>query len=267
MAQMKLSDYVADFLSRQGIGHAFVISGGASIHLLHSVANHPKIQHVCPHHEQAAAMAADAYARVTGNLGCAISTSGPGATNLITGIAGAWFDSVSVLYLTGQVTTFRMKGETGVRQLGFQETEIIPMARPITKYAVQLLDKTRIRYELEKAIHIAKSGRPGPVLIDIPDDLQREMIETEKLEGFTPDEKAASVPAPNDQEITRALALIAKAKRPVLVLGWGVRLAGAVEKALKLAERLGFPILTSWGAKDMVPGDHGLLAGTFGPHE
>ncbi len=189
MSKIKLSDYVADFLARQGIRHVFVISGGASIHLLHSVATHPKMTHVCPHHEQAAAMAADAYARVTGGLGCAMATSGPGATNMITGIAGAWFDSVPTLYITGQVTTFRMKGETGVRQLGFQETEIIPMVKPITKYAVQVREASRIRYELEKAVHIATTGRPGPVVIDIPDDLQREFVDGDALEGFIPERK------------------------------------------------------------------------------
>ncbi len=146
MQKTKLSDYVADFLARQGIRHVFVISGGASIHLLHSVADHPGLTHVCPHHEQGAAMAADGYARVGGGLGCAVATSGPGATNMITGIAGAWFDSVPVIYLTGQVTTFRMKGDTGVRQLGFQETEIIPMVQPISKYAVQIRETGEIRY-------------------------------------------------------------------------------------------------------------------------
>jgi len=261
---MKLSDYVADFLARQGIRHAFIISGGASIHLLHSIAAHKDIEHICPHHEQAAAMAADGYARTTGGLGCAIGTSGPGAMNMITGIGGAWFDSVPCLFITGQVTTFRMKGDTGVRQLGFQETEIIPMVLPITKYAVQVRDARQIRYELEKAVHIARSGRPGPVVVDIPDDLQRSSIDERDLPGFVP--PPDETPRPRTSEIDQVLALLRSARRPVLVLGWGVRLAGAVEKARELVGRLGIPVLTSWGARDIVEATNRYSAGTFGTH-
>lgn len=261
---MKLSDYVADFLASQGIRHAFIISGGASIHLLHSVAQHGGIEHVCPHHEQAAAMAADGYARTTGGLGCAIGTSGPGAMNMITGIAGAWFDSVPCLFITGQVTTFRMKGDTGVRQLGFQETEIVPMVQPITKYAVQVREARQIRYELEKAVHIARTGRPGPVVVDIPDDLQRSSIDVQDLPGFVP--PATEIPRPQAAEIDRVLALLRGARRPVLVLGWGVRLAGAVDKARELIDRLGIPVLTSWGARDIVEATNRYSAGTFGTH-
>lgn len=263
---MKLSDYVAGFLAGQGIGHAFIISGGASIHLLHSVAEHPGIEHICPHHEQAGAMAADGYARVTGRPGCAIGTSGPGATNMITGIAGAWFDSVPCLFITGQVTTFRMKGDTGVRQLGFQETEIIPMVKPITKYAVQVLDPLRIRYELEKAVHIATTGRPGPVVVDIPDDLQRMNIDVDALPGFVPDPQASVLPGPSATDIDKVLAMLRGAERPVLVLGWGIRLAGAVDIVRELVDRLGIPVLTSWGARDILEAGHPLAAGTFGTH-
>lgn len=262
----KLSDYVADFLAGQGLKHAFIISGGASIHLLHSLSEHPEIAHICPHHEQAGAMSADAYARVTGNLGCAIGTSGPGATNMITGIAGAWFDSVPCLYITGQVTTFRMKGDTGVRQLGFQETEIIPMVEPITKYAVQIRDTADIRYELEKAVYIAKSGRPGPVLVDIPDDLQREHIDCAGLRGFTPDVTSSDAPAASAQDLDQVVEMLREAKRPVLMLGWGVRLSGADQLALDLVGRLGFPVLTSWAARDLIHRGQPHFAGTLGTH-
>jgi acetolactate synthase I/II/III large subunit len=263
---MKLSDYVADFLARQGIKHVFAITGGASIHLIHSIAAHPDIDFICPQHEQGGAMAADAYARVTGNLGAAIATSGPGATNLITGICCSWFDSVPVLYVTGQVTTFRFKGETGVRQMGFQETEIVKMVGPVTKYATLVTDPKRIRYELEKAVHIAKSGRPGPVLIDIPDDLQRGPIDPADLEGFVPEPEPARAAADLAQEIDACLPLLAAAERPVLVVGWGVRLAGAAREIQTLAGRLGFPILPSWAAMDMFPASHPLLVGGFGTH-
>jgi acetolactate synthase I/II/III large subunit len=261
----KLSDYIADFLAAQGIRHVFVVTGGASIHILHSLHDRPGTGPICPHHEQAGAMAADGYARATGGLGCAVGTSGPGATNLITGIAGAWFDSIPVLYLTGQVTTFRLKGQSGVRQFGFQETEIIPMVRPITKYCVQLRDPRRIRYELEKAVHIARSGRPGPVLIDIPDDLQRAFVETDDLPAFEPD-AAYAAPVPVKEDIKRAIELLLGSKRPVLIFGHGIRLSGAVAEARALAERCNVPVMTTWGAKDFFSASDRLNAGTFGTH-
>src|SRR5437016_2623971 len=165
---MKLSDVVARFLAEQGIKHVFAISGGASLHLIHSIAETPATGFICPQHEQAGAMEADGYARVSGGLGCAVATSGPGATNLITGICSAYYDSVPVLYLTGQVATFRAKGDTGVRQMGFQETDTVDICRTITKSAVLVTDPYRIRYELQRAVAVAKTGRPGPVVVDIP---------------------------------------------------------------------------------------------------
>lgn len=168
---MKLSDAVARFLA-QHLRHVFVVSGGASLHLIHSIAECPGIDYICPHHEQSAGFAADAYARLHG-LGCAIATSGPGATNLITPIATSFYDSIPVLYITGQVTTGRMMGSSGVRQIGFQETPIVDMVRPVTKFAETLMQPERILEMLGTALYQARSGRPGPVLVDIPDDLQR----------------------------------------------------------------------------------------------
>lgn len=265
--QMKLSDYVAGFLAGVGITHAFIVSGGASIHIHHSLADRADITAICPHHEQAGAMAADAYARVTGRLGCAVGTSGPGATNMITGIAGAWFDSVPVIFITGQVATYRMKGDTGVRQMGFQETDILPMVEPITKYAVLISDPLQIAYELEKAAHIAMSGRPGPVVIDIPDDLQRAMIDISSLRHFQPPLEISAENSSSDlSQIDALLDLLAKAERPILVLGWGIRIAKAADIARKVVDALGVPVLTTWAVKDMIAEDHPLLAGTFGTH-
>ncbi|WP_448951172.1 thiamine pyrophosphate-binding protein [Labrys neptuniae] len=265
--QMKLSDYVARFLAERGIRHAFIVSGGASIHLLHSLAGRTDIEPICPHHEQAGAMAAEAYARVTGGLGCAIGTSGPGATNLITGIAGAWFDSVPTIFITGQVATYRMKGDTGVRQMGFQETEILPMVDPITKYAASIRDPLDIAYALEKAVYLATSGRPGPVILDIPDDLQRQIIDLDALRHFDIAELAAdTVEEPSSEDIDTLLQLLREAERPVFVLGWGIRLAGAIKEALQAVRGFGVPVLPSWGAKDIVPENEPLLVGTFGTH-
>lgn len=262
---IKVSDYIAGFVAGLGIEHVFAITGGASIHMIHSLAERPDVDYVCPQHEQAGAMAADAYARVTGSLGCAIATSGPGATNLITGIACSWFDSVPMLYLTGQVARFRFKGETGVRQMGFQETDIVSMVTSVTKYAALVTDAAELRYELEKAAHIARSGRPGPVLLDIPDDLQREVIDPSALRGFVPDEDTLRL-GPSPAQIRQVLALLRSAKRPVLVIGWGVRLAGAVAEARELIDRLRIPVCPSWAVADTLPADHPLLAGTFGTH-
>ena len=261
---MKFSDYVAEFVRKQGIRHAFAITGGASLHLIDSISRTDGIDYVCPQHEQAGAMAADAYARATGGLGCAIATSGPGATNLITGVICSWFDSVPVLYLTGQVTTFRLKGDSGVRQIGFQETEIVEICRPITKYAVLVNDWRRIRYELEKAVYIARSGRPGPVLVDIPDDFQRMDIDVSQLEAFVPD--PINEPKPSSQDIDRVAALLKAAQRPVLILGWGIRLGGAESEIIRLVETLDIPILLTWPVLDLLPGDHPLLVGAFGTH-
>lgn len=262
---MKLSDYVAAFLARQGIGHVFAITGGASIHLIHSIGRTPGITYICPQHEQAGAMAADAYARITGGLGAAVTTSGPGATNLITGVCGAYFDSVPTVFITGQVSSFRLKGTSGVRQMGFQETDVVSMFRPVTKYAVLLEDPRRVRYELEKACHLARAGRPGPVVVDIPDDFQRLEIEPDKLESFMP----PAEPPPGAQlasAVDRIAALLERARRPVLILGWGVRLAGAAKEMRALVEKLGVPVAPTWAALDLFPSTHPQLVGPFGTH-
>jgi len=218
-----------------------------------------------PQHEQAGAMAADGYARASGNLGAAFATSGPGATNLLTGVCSAYYDSVPVIYITGQVSTFRKKGNTGVRQIGFQETDTIPIFTPVTKYAVQIDDPKRIRYELEKACFIAKTGRPGPVLIDIPDNLQREDIVLDQLEIYRPRTFA------NWQEklsvgIERCIEWFKNAKRPLLILGWGIHLGKASQQARKLIDSLGIPFVPTWAVADVFPSNHPMYVGTFGTH-
>lgn len=261
---MKLSNLVAQFLVEQGIGHAFVVSGGASLHLIHSIAETRGTAYVCPQHEQAGAMAADAYARVTGGMGCAVATSGPGATNLITGICSAYYDSVPVLFLTGNVATFRAKGDTGVRQVGFQETEMAEMCRSITKYSVLVTDPYKIRYELQKAVSIARSGRPGPVLVDIPDDLQRMDIDPSKLVEFSaPPDPAKEISA---DTVAACIDALRNARRPVLVYGWGVHLSHADAEARELAKMLGIPVALTWAALDLFPFSDPLSVGGFGTH-
>ncbi|MGD9976080.1 MAG: thiamine pyrophosphate-binding protein, partial [Desulfatirhabdiaceae bacterium] len=263
---MKLTDFIALFLVEQGLKHAFVVSGGASLHLIHSIDKTPGIDFVCCHHEQAAAMAADAYSRVTANLGVAISTSGPGATNMITGICGSYYDSVPVLYLTGQVSTFRMSGQTGVRQIGFQETPIVDICRPITKYAVQLSDPNQIKYELQKSLHLARYGRGGPVLIDIPDNLQRVEIEPDSLSEYCPENVVVIQRSEVENRIDIILSRLSRSKRPVLIGGWGLHLARCQDLFRSLVNQLGIPVALTWAVTDILPHDHPLRIGTFGTH-
>jgi acetolactate synthase-1/2/3 large subunit len=263
---MKLSDVIAQFLVEQGITHAFAISGGASLHLIHSIAQTEGITYICPQHEQGCAFAADGYARVTGNMGCAIATSGPGATNLITGISSSYYDSVPVLFLTGQVASFRSKQDTGVRQMGFQETDIVDICRSITKYAVLVQDPYKILYELEKAIHIAKSGRQGPVLIDIPDDFQRMDIDPSKLLHYRSDEQNKESGYIDLEIIQNCLSAIKNSSRPVLIFGWGVHLSKSENLARELATYLGVPVVMTWAALDIMPFEDPLTVGGFGTH-
>ena len=266
MNKLKLTDYVADFISKKGVKSVFAISGGASLHLIHSINDHPGINFVCTHHEQGAAMAADSYSRVSGNIGVAISTSGPGATNLITGICCSYYDSVPLLIITGQVSTFRMSGKTGVRQIGFQETPITNIVKEITKYSTTLTKAEDIKYELEKAFFIAKEGRPGPVLIDIPDNLQREIIEGDKLIGFKQDITIKKVFPDSTELIDDFLNEIRKSQRPVVVAGWGIHLSKTEEEFLKFIDRFQLPVALTWGASDLLESNNKFYIGTFGTH-
>lgn len=262
---IKLSDYIAAFLAKQGIRHVFTITGGAAIHLINSIEKTSGITFICPQHEQAGAMAADAYSRVTRNLGAAISTSGPGATNMLTGVCCAYCDSVPVIYITGQVSTFRSKGDTGVRQMGFQETDTVEIFKAVTKYAVRIDDPNRIRYELEKACYLAKSGRPGPVLLDIPDNIQREEVYPDKLESYIPEQIKTGYEG-FVKEVNKCVDLLEQAKRPIIILGWAIRLAKAEREVYEMINTLGFPVAPTWGIADFLPFDNPLLVGTFGTH-
>lgn len=268
---VKLSDYVADRLAEAGVRNVFGISGGASLHLLHSINDHPALQIFCPHHEQAAAMAADGCARVSKKIGVTVATSGPGATNLITGICGAFYDSVPMLCLTGQVSSFRNVGSTGVRQIGFQETPIVDLCRPVTKYAVKLQDPQNIGLELDKCLFLATDGRPGPTLLDIPDNYQREMIDTKSLKRWrsptqeTSDFLLAQVDRLNNQ-VEEALKLLSLAKRPVVIAGAGLHLGNCEKEFHEFLKRYAVPVVMTWGAADILPADHRSYVGTFGTH-
>ena len=261
---MKVSDFISEFIAQQGIRHVYVVQGGAAAHLIDSVALHPSLQHVCPQHEQAAAMAADAYSRIGPGIAAAIGTSGPGMTNMITGICSSFYDSIPVLFITGQVSTFRLTRDTKVRQLGFQEAPASDIARPIVKYTVLIDDPKRIRYELEKAVYIAKSGRPGPVLVDVCDDVQREEIDPEAIASFSPPDDPALDDSSLQPSAKRVLQLLKEAQRPVIVYGAGVLLSQGEDEARALADALQIPIGLTWATKQLFNGDDPRVIGTFG---
>ncbi len=259
---MKLSDYVVQFLVGQGINDVFVISGGAVIHLVDSVARNPDSRYICTQHEQGAGAAADAYARMSENLGAVMVTSGPGATNLVTSVCNAYFDSIPTIFLCGQVATFRLRPSSRLRQKGFQETDVVSIFESITKYAVQLKQAEDIRYELEKAVYLAKSGRPGPVLLDIPDDLQRVDIQPENCRSFVPENNAAK--ALLEQPAAKLFEMIKSAKRPVFIWGAGVRIAQQQKEAKALAQCFRIPVFLSWAAMDLMPYTDELNMGGLG---
>ena len=264
----KLSDWVFEYVAGLGIKHVFEVTGGGAMHLNDSLGANRAIEYVCTLHEQAAAMAAESYAKVSNDLGVCVVTAGPGGTNALTGVAGAWLDSTPLLVISGQVKRADLKGDSGVRQMGVQEVDVVAMAAPITKYAVTVTEPDDIRFHLEKAIHFARSGRPGPVWIDIPIDVQGAMIEADALRGYD----AAGEPQPLlasggeiEAAVRRTIELLNAAERPVILIGNGVRLGHARAEMRMLIERLGLPVLTTWPAHDMVPDDHPLMMGRPGP--
>lgn len=256
---MKLSDYIADFLVKQDIGHVFVVSGGAAVHMIDSIAKHPKIRYICSQHEQHAGAEADGYSRINNNLGAGIVTSGPGGTNLASSIANCFFDSIPVLFICGQVSTYRLKKSAKLRQKGFQETDVVGIFKPITKYAKRLEDPNDIAYELEKAVYKAKEGRRGPVLLDIPDDLERSDIDIKNLKHFKPTKQRKPV-----INIKKLYQLIVSSKRPVILYGAGVGIADARSEAIRFADYFGIPTARTYGGGDVMTSAHRLNIGTIG---
>ena len=259
---MKLSDYVMETVASQGVKHVFMLPGGGAMHLNDSLGRTAGLEFVCNLHEQAAAIAAEAYAKVTGGLGVAQVTTGPGATNALTGVVGAWQDSTPCLFISGQVKRADMKGASGVRQMGVQEVDIVSIVSSVTKYAVTVTDPSSIRFHLEKALHLARAGRPGPVWIDIPLDVQAATIEPSELPGF---QREPTLPPPSfERDVARCIELLNEAERPVLLIGNGVRLARAESRLEEFVSLLSLPVLTTWLAIDLIADDHPLFAGRPG---
>ncbi|MFA6433325.1 MAG: thiamine pyrophosphate-binding protein [Elusimicrobiales bacterium] len=263
---IKLSDYVAKRLVEHGVKHVFMISGGGAMHLNDSVGKCKGLEYICNHHEQASAIGAEGYSRVSDKLGVSIVTTGPGGVNTLTGVIGQWLDSIPALYISGQVkfkTTTAFCPETGLRQLGDQEINIAEIVKPVTKFSQMLTDPYQVKYVLDKAVHTAMTGRPGPVWIDIPLDVQAALIDEDALVPYEPE-----IPVPADDgckaQICKTVEMLRSAKRPVMIAGHGIALAGARELFEKLADNLKIPVLATFAGFDLVPNDSPWYAGRIG---
>ena len=253
---MRVADFIADFIFEElNVKHVFMVTGAGIMHLTDGVASHPKLQAICPHHEQTSSMAIDAYSRASENFGVGFFTSGPGGTNAVTGLCGAWQDSVPCLFISGQVkkkeTTNNAK-ILGLRQFGVQELDMIPIVKYACKYATTLNDPNKVKYEFEKAVHIAKSGRPGPVWIQIPMDVQSSIIDETKLNGFEHDDVISTA---SDAEVDKIIKLLKKSKRPVIIAGQGIRISGAISLLEKFTSKFKIPVVTPFLGIDTIKSD------------
>jgi acetolactate synthase I/II/III large subunit len=263
----RAADYISQTLADKGVRHVFMVTGGGAMFLNNAFGTEKRISCICHHHEQACAMAAEGYARVTGNISVINVTSGPGGINALNGVFGAWTDSIPMLVLSGQVrreTLMCTYPDLRVRQLGDQEADIISMVKGITKYAVTVTNPQSIRYHLERAMYLASHGRPGPCWLDIPIDIQSSAVEPSTLPAYNSEEDAIHWDVP---EIRRQCGLVLDrfevSRRPVILAGTGVRLAGAVDVFDAVTHRLGIPVTTAW-THDLIASDDPLFCGRPG---
>ncbi|MDQ1673890.1 MAG: acetolactate synthase large subunit [Frankiaceae bacterium] len=267
-ARIRVADWLMQALVDAGFRHAFAVPGGGAMHLDDAAGACAELDVVFTLHEQAAAIAAETYTKVSGQMALCLVTTGPGGTNAITGVAGAWLDSTPMLVISGQAKRDDLIGNTGVRQRGVQEVDIVSLVGPITKEAVLVVEPTSIRYALERALHVASTGRPGPVWLDIPLDVQAAPIDPTSLVGFDPAELAEGPELAIGElreAATSVLTALAQARRPLVLLGAGVRLAGAEAAVRHLVETLQIPVLSSWPAQGIIGDDSDLFVGRPGP--
>ena len=264
---MNVSDYIANFIVEKGMRHVFLVSGGGMMFLLDSVGRHPKLEPICNHHEQASAMAAVAYSKENEMCGVCYVTSGCGGTNALTGLLQAYQDSTPCLFISGQVKRKETTELSGLplRQFGVQEADIVSVVKPLSKYAIMLKDATDIRYECEKAYYLATSGRPGPVWLDIPLDIQGETIDLNTLKSFySVNFQKDYKEAPTDKEYQQVKKLIEQAERPVVLAGNGIRLAHALPEFKAFVERYHLPVVGTYMGIDFLTSDHPLFVGRSG---
>ena len=260
---MKLSDYIIHFFEEKGIKYIFGYIGGAITHLTDSANKSNKLKYIQVYHEQTAAIAAEGYSRNSNKMGVAIATSGPGATNLITGIADAYFDSIPAIYITGQVNTYEYKYEKPIRQQGFQEMDVVSIVKPITKYAALIDNAANIKYELEKAFFLAQNGRQGPVLLDIPMDIQRAEIDINSLKSYVKEDERHIIEIDKIQQV---ITMIKSSNRPMILAGGGVLNSKAHHELEQFILKTNIPIVTSLLGKGSFPEDHELFQGMIGSY-
>lgn len=258
----RVADFIADFIADIGVKHVFMLPGGGAMHLNDGLAQCKRLQAVACLHEQAAAIAAEAYARINENIGVAMVTTGPGATNAITAVAGAWIESVPLMVISGQVKRADMLRGAPLRQKGVQEVDIISMVKSTTKYAVTIENPADIKRVMQEAYYRAREGRAGPVWIDVPLDVQATPIDPSVLAAFIPPEATENISL--TAEIESLKKLLQTAERPILLAGHGVRLSGAATLFKQVVEQLGIPVITTWNALDLLPFEHDLLIGRPG---
>ncbi|MCM1468423.1 MAG: thiamine pyrophosphate-binding protein [Alistipes sp.] len=259
---IKVSDYVMQYIAKLNVKHVFCVTGGGAMHLNNSLGSSTELEGVFMLHEQGASIAAEAYARIHEGYGCCLVTSGPGATNALTGLVGAYIDSIPVIYIAGQAKRDDLVGDQRIRQFGIQEVDSVSMAYKYAKYAVRVNDPEDIRYEMEKASFLAKEGRPGPVWIEIPLDIQASQVDENAMAGYQEDN--CDVYEAKEEDVLETIRLLNKSAKPVLMLGHGIRLGHAVEEARVLYEKLGIPVLTSWNGVDLIEEEHPLYFGRPG---
>jgi acetolactate synthase-1/2/3 large subunit len=260
---IKVSDYIIQRLADvYKVRHIFMITGGGAMHLNDSIGKCSQIEYICNHHEQASAIAAEGYARSTGEMGVVNITTGPGGLNTLTGVMGQWTDSVPVLYISGQVkteTTITFYPDLNLRQMGDQEVDIISVVKPLTKFAEQITDTKKVKYLLDKAVFLAKEGRPGPVWLDIPMDIQGAMMDENNQENFV-----APFVQKTKLDISEILELLKNAERPLIIAGNGIKIADAKQDFLQLLEVLKIPVVTTFNGMDLINSDHPLFIGRIG---
>lgn len=263
---MRVSEYIANRLVEFGVRHVFMLTGGGAMFLNYALGKHPLIKPIFNHHEQASAMAAEGYARINGKPSVVNVTTGPGGINALNGVYGAFTDSIPMLVISGQVkreTYIRTYDLPGLRQLGDQEVDIVSMVKGITKYAFTVTEPQTIRYHLEKAWHLAQTGRPGPCWLDIPIDVQSSLVDESQLEGFASFLEPEPAPAHLKEAVAEALTRLKNAERPVILAGSGVRISGQVEKFLDIVHKLGIPVTTGW-THDTIDSDDPVFCGRPG---
>lgn len=265
---IKISDYIIEFLLSKNINKTFGYIGGAIAHIYHSIDKYKEMEIINCIHEQGAGFAAEGYARITGKSGVAFATSGPGATNLITPIGSCYFDSIPTIFITGQVNTYEYKYDKPVRQIGFQETDIVSIIKPIVKYAVMVDKVEDIRYELEKAYYLSQEGRKGPVLVDIPMNIQRSEVDISSLKSFFNSNEYFELENNKKEKnnIDEVINLLKESKRPIVLIGGGVRLSNANVELLNYVEKYSIPVVYSLMGKDAISEDYKYNLGLIGSY-